>query len=214
MRAIVAFVLGLSWCAAVAAQPATVGLEVSGFNGPFGAPTVSFSAELHYDNGKSTVEGRVVAIPKRERWEFRTGGVTVISILYADLGRGYTVLPAQRMYLEVDQAATYVNDTKWTVQREGEDTIDGLLCGRYAVEGVRGNGDRYQATMWLAEAYNLVIRAQGNSVIGGTARPVHLQLSNIQTGPQDPALFEPPPDYRRFGTGLDAPPPPPARIQP
>jgi hypothetical protein len=202
----------------VLAQPAPSGAEVSGFNRAFGPPTVSFAADMYMETGGNMREGRLVYIPHRERWELRTGNVTVISILYTDLGVGYTVLPAQKMYLEVDQGQASVSQTQWTASREGEDTDDGLVRGRYHVEGVSGGGDTYSATMWLAEAYNLVVEVRGTSVVRGVSRQVHMKLFNIQVGPQDPALFEPPPDYKRFGSGLDAGRPPgapaPLKVQP
>lgn len=203
----------LSLCAGALAQPASQGLEIGGFNGAFGPPTVSFSADLYLETGKNTLEGRVVYIPNRERWELRAGAVTVVSIIYTDLMVGYTVLPSQKTYLEVDHGQVAGSRPQWTVSREGEDSADGLSRVRYHARGVRPNGDVYEATMWLAEAYNLVVETRGTSTIGGVTRPVHLKLYNIRTGPQDTALFEPPPDYRRFGTGLDAPLAPP-RVQP
>jgi hypothetical protein len=206
-----AFCLSLWGCIALG-QPAPSAAEVSGFNSAFGPPTVSFAADMYMETGGNMREGRLVYIPHRERWELRTGSVTVISILYTDLGVGYTVLPSQKMYLEVDQGAARANQTQWTAKREGDDTDDGLVRGRYRVEGVSPSGDTYKATMWLAEAYNLVVEVRGTSVTRGVSRQVHMKLFNIQVGPQDPALFEPPPDYKRFGTGLDAGTPP--KVQP
>jgi len=211
MRQLLAALALLLWTGMVWAQPAPTAGEASSFNTAFGPPTVSFSAEMYIESGGNKRDGRLVYIPHRERWELRTGNVSIISILYTDLGVGYTVLPAQKLYLEVDQSVMRQNQMQWTTTREGEDVDDGMVRARYRVEGVRSDGDSYKATMWLAEAYNLVVEVRGTSVIRGVSRPVHMKLFNIQVGPQDPALFEPPPDYKRFGTGLDAPTP---KVQP
>jgi uncharacterized protein YdeI (BOF family) len=199
-----ALLIGAAMMTGATAQPATAGLEMSGFNGPFGEPTVSFAADMYYETGKNMLEGRLLRVPQRQRWEFRTGGVTIISIIYTDNWVGYTVLPAQKMYLEVDHAAQPPGSGTWSVKRTGEDTADGLVRGRYDTQGTSPNGDSYQLTMWLAEAYNLVVEVRGTATIQGVARPIHFKLYNIAIGPQNPALFEPPSDYKRFGTGLDA----------
>ena len=175
------------------------------FEGPFGRPTVSFAADctLELNGAKSTC--RLIQVPNRVRWEI-LGRATVI--LYTDLWVSYSMVPNRKMYIEVDQRNSPArsdgpNAARWTVKRLDSDTDQGLVRTRYHAESTHANGDTFTATMWLAEAYNLVVESRGTSFIRGKTIVSHFKLSNIQIGPQDPALFYPPPDYQRMGTGLD-----------
>lgn len=175
------------------------------FEGPFGLPTVSFAADYssELNGGRST--GRYIRIPNRIRWEI---GDKSVSIIFVDLWVAYTLIPDRKAYTEVDLHNSTArsdgpNAPHWTVKRLDSDTADGLVRTRYHVENRRANGDTLNGTMWLAEAYNLVVEIQATVVVGGKTINSHYKLSNIQVGPQDPALFYPPPDYQRWGTGLD-----------
>jgi len=206
----------------VSTQPVLEGSPASGFIVPFGLPTVSFSADLHMEIAGSVSEGRQVVIPHRERWERRAGKFTVVSILYTDLLVGYAFIVENKVYTEFDlRSSTLQPDNpnsayaaKWTVTREGEDVDDGLVRTRYHVQSIRPNGDSYVATVWLADAYNLIVQGEGVSTVKGVARPIRFKLSNIKTGPQDPSLFYPPPDFKQWGTGVDAAVPRQSQVQP
>ncbi len=178
---------------------------------PFGLPKVSFSADVNQEIGGHASQGRRVVVPYRERIETNYGTFTIVTILYADLLVSYTfsLTDQKKKYTEVDLHSMTLPSTgnaytaKWSVAREGEDVDDNLVRTRYRIQSVHANGDTYVATMWVAEAYNLIVQIEGVSTVKGVASTVRFKLSNIKVGPQEPALFYPPPDFTRWGTGLD-----------
>jgi len=187
------------------AQTSPGGPELQEFEGPFGRPTASFAADFTVVLNGVKSDGRYYFIPNRIRWEWAN---QVTSIVYLDLWVGYSLIPSRRLYVEVDHRNSSArsdgpNAPHWTVKREGEDTDQGLVRTRYHVEARRANGNTFTATMWLAEAYNLVVEIDGVAVIGGKTLTSHFKIGRIEIGPQDPALFYPPADYQRMGTGLD-----------
>lgn len=194
----------------------------SGIFGPFGQPTVSFSADFTIDSGGFQTKGRINSIPMRRRVEVDLGSRHIVSILFVDLAVGYALDLDRKTYSEYSlgptpnfpTGATYPG---WTLTREGEDEADGLVRTRYKAEENRPNGNGFRGTLWLAEAYNLVVEAKGVNLSAGKSTPVTHRVFNIKVGPQDPALFQPPAGFVKFGTGVDpsvAPPRPVPSVQP
>jgi hypothetical protein len=177
---------------------------------PFGLPKVSFSADLHMQMDQSVTEGREIYIPYRERRDMRSKNLNFASVIYTDLLVGYGIDYLHKTYIETDfrQSRLQPNRTDsayaatWLVARDGEDVDDGLVRTRYRIENSRPNGDHYAGIAWVADGYNLIVQGEGVVTSRGVSHTVHFKLSNIQVGPQDPALFAPPADFRRIGTGL------------
>lgn len=176
---------------------------------PFGLPKVSFLADISTQIDQSVSEGREAYIPYRERIEHRQNGVTTAVVIFGDLLIGYGIDYLHRTYMDLDDRpmiGRYRTDNAyratWLVARDGEDVDDGLVRTRYRFDKSQPNGDRYVGTMWVAEAYNLVVQGEGDFTSRGATHHVRFKLSNIQVGPQDPALFYPPEGFQHQGTGL------------
>ncbi|MEO8558140.1 MAG: hypothetical protein ABI439_03695 [Rhodospirillales bacterium] len=197
--------------------PSLASAQTGGLFGPFGQATVSFSADFMVDADGRPSDGRIMFIPQRRRVEVTTDGRHIVGITYLDLGVGYSMDLDRKVYSEFNVGPTPALPTgsifpNWTVTRDGEDTVDGYVRTRYNAEEHRPNGDGFRGILWLVEAYNLVVEAKGINKAGGRTWPVKYRIFNIKVGPQDPALFEPPPDFTRQGTGVDPSAPP--RVQP
>jgi len=200
----------------------TLAQTPSGIFGPFGQPTVSFSADFTIDSAGFQTKGHMNNIPMRRRVEVDLGPRHVVSIIFADLAVGYALDLDRKTYSEFSLGPTPNFPTGptypgWTLTREGEDEADGLVRTRYKAEELKPNGNGFRGTLWLAEAYNLVVEARGVNLSAGKSLPVTHRVFNIKVGPQDPALFQPPADFVKFGTGVDPSVPPPTpqpRVQP
>ena len=215
-------VVGLLVLVAGAALAQPVGPDITGIVHPIGRPTVSFAADFTIDTGGMLTKGRMTSIPMRDRYELHLGPISIVNIFYADLGVGYSLNLDRKTYSEfrAAQGLEMPNDpaaAKWTLIPDGEDNADGYVRTRYRAEEMKSNGDGFRGTLWVVDAYNLVVQAQGANMRGGKAMPLQYRVFNIKIGPQDPALFQPPADFTRFGTGVDPvvlPSVPPPRAQP
>ncbi|MEO8558139.1 MAG: hypothetical protein ABI439_03690 [Rhodospirillales bacterium] len=192
--------------------------QANGIFGPFGQPTVSFSADFTIDSAGFQTVGHMNSIPLRRRVEVNLGPRHVVSILFVDLAVGYALDLDRKTYSEFSLGPTPNFPTgaiypNWTLTREGEDNADGYVRTRYRAEEMKSNGDGFRGTLWVVDAYNLVVEAHGANMRGGKPIPLTHRIFNIKVGPQDPTLFQPPADFTRFGTGVD-PVVPPARVQP
>ncbi len=66
--------------------------------------TVEYSADRRIASDDRTIDGRVVAAPGMERSELAVGGMSAVMILRSDRKLGWMLMPAQRLYQEMDFA--------------------------------------------------------------------------------------------------------------
>ena len=71
---------------------------------PLPVPTVEYSADRVIEAESGTFGGRVYSALGRERTEMDAGGMKSVMILKLEENKGFMLMPAQRMYQELDLA--------------------------------------------------------------------------------------------------------------
>jgi hypothetical protein len=159
-------------------------------------PTVEYSADRIMETDAGTFSGRVYYSPEKERLEMSLGGMQSVMILRRDRGNAWMLMPAQRMYQEIDiqraaeqsgsQAADQVDITE-----VGAEAVEGLAATKYRMVMKDGSGGGF---IWITtEGIPVKMDLLGRRGRERTRMTVTLQ--NVVIGPQDPSLFEPPSDY-------------------
>src|SRR5688572_14829380 len=72
------------------------------FAGPLPTPTVEYSADRVMETAVGTIEGKVYSSKGKERTETNMKGMQSVMILRGDKQEGYMLMPAQKMYMQLD----------------------------------------------------------------------------------------------------------------
>ena len=159
------------------------------------------------DYGGPKVRGRIYGAPGKERREIADvwGGTTLI--LRYDLGVAWTLVAGRPFFTEFPltrsaaDAAPHGSVPQGLVFRERDD-INEVPASKYAYPAAPGG---MGGEIWLTED-GIALRIDGRAWPG--APEIRFELDNLVRGPQNPALFEVPPGYRKMNA------PPPAVAQP
>jgi len=179
--------------------------------------TMTYSAEPSGTTDSGEIQGKVIRARDKERRELTIEGDIEILIIRLDRNVVWSVSPEEKMYLEspLDEALGRTPDADGK-QREpvinlktiGSETIDGIPATKQRITGKDVDGSPIDGTVWVSEQ-GIVLRVDSDVVDeDGKHHTVRMELHNLQIGPQDPALFEIPPDYKRVSPsrlGWDVP---------
>lgn len=158
-------------------------------------PQIDYSAERTVLRGQRWQNMRVFYSPGKERMDLRgalAGGNSII--LRRDLGKSWIVIPLLQAYAELPanigaDIDGLLDNLKLTP--DGQENIDGLNTARYRT------GGGMQGYMWLTRN-DIPVRIEGQARIDGVERLTKIEQRDIQIGPQDTALFEPPSGLQRI----------------
>jgi hypothetical protein len=165
--------------------------------GPLPAPTVEYSADRVIEAEVGTIEGKVYAAKDKERTETSMKGMTSVMILRRDKQVGYMLMPAQKMYMEMDfakaqqqsgggQGADAVDITE-----VGKETIEGQATTKYKLIMKDGSAGGF---MWFTKD-GIMVKMDTVVKSGRDKSRMTMTLKNIKVGSQDPSLFEVPSGY-------------------
>jgi hypothetical protein len=166
-------------------------------------PKADYTAEFKLQGyGGPTVRGRVYGAPGKERREIADvwGGTTLI--LRYDLGLAWTLQAGRPFYTEFPLTRPAAGAAPGApppglVFRENDD-INDVPAAKYDFPAVPGGSP---GEIWLTPD-GIALRIDARAVPG--ASETRFELDHLVRGPQDPALFEIPPGYRK----VPGPPPP------
>jgi hypothetical protein len=172
-----------------------------------GDTKLPFSADrVVVTNGK-TYQGRVFAVPGKQRHEQEINGLRVVVILRADRQVAWLVMPDLHVYTEFafPKAVGDYGSASTLGPPVGNATLAGLKASEYRVEREGSDGSALDAWVWMT-GDGIVVKLDG-TFTSTNAMPVNatLELSNVKTGPQNAALFELPPGANKL---------PPEALQP
>lgn len=157
----------------------------------------SFSAELADTRADQTQTGSFHYQDGSYRFEIGPSGHTLIVLIDGATGTTRLLNPAEKAYVEAraddpmslfaNPFALYARYAKAKeVRTEGTEAVGGIACRKQVVHG----GEQVFVTGWVADGHELPLRVQ-TQLDGRT-----VELRNIKPGPQDPALFTVPADYK------------------
>lgn len=172
-------------------------------------PTVEYSADRQVESEKGTMTQKVYHAPGKERSDIQMGGMQSAMILRQDKKVGWMLMPAQKMYMEMDfaQARERMGPTSPGESPQitvvGNETIEGLATTKYKLVTA---DKKYAGFMWFTDD-GIAIKMDLLSRDPSKKSRITMTLKNLQVGDQDDALFEIPAGYSKvpaFG-GMNVP---------
>lgn len=139
------------------------------------------------------------------RMETRVRGEASVVILRGDRNVMWTVMPSQRMYMEMAldagghaaELAEIPDQASWTsIEELGREDVGGVPATRYRVRSDDADGGRTTGMLWVADN-GIPVRMHFDGA-DGAAR---MELRDLVPGAQPAALFEPPAGYQRVAIG-------------
>ncbi|MBX5462396.1 MAG: DUF4412 domain-containing protein [Steroidobacteraceae bacterium] len=161
------------------------------------APTVEYSADRIIESEAGTFTGKVYSAKDKERSEIETNGMQMVMILRKDKQLGYMLMPAQRMYQQLDfstaQKQSGGPDTEGVdITKVGTETIEGHPATKYRMVLKDGSAGGF---MWITDD-GIPVKMDMLSKSGKDKSRTTVTLTNLKIGAQDPQLFEVPGDYK------------------
>src|SRR5688572_25110262 len=121
--------LSFALCAAAVAGPS--------YAATLPIPTVEYSADRAMQMEAGTIEGKVYSSKGKERMETSMKGMTSVMILRTDKKESYMLMPAQKMYMQMDfskaqaQSGSQPADSNVEITEVGTETIEGQSTTKY-----------------------------------------------------------------------------------
>ena len=172
-------------------------------------PIAGYSADQVFTVDDQTVTGRVYGTSYAKRMELITESQDVISVVRYDEDQTVSWDDQTLTWIEGSPIVNplYVGHYGLDVRTPvyvafelieiGPDPVDGIATTRYAYGAKDVGGGLREGVVWLTPE-NIVVRMEGTRTEpGGTPRRIAMHLENLRLGPQDPALFLPPPNAGR-----------------
>ena len=169
-----------------------------------GDARVGFTADRSITVNDRTFQGRVFAMPGKQRHEQEMEGIPQVILLRGD-GRGWLVLPGMKSYVEFGYAPVIaeLGDPSILGTSVGTETISGVRTTKYRVEHTSRDGTLIDGWLWRS-AEGVVMKMDGTvTPRRGAGKPtsVKLTLSNVRLGNQEAGLFELPQGLVKLPSG-------------
>lgn len=165
--------------------------------GPLPTPTVEYSADRVIESEVGTIEGKVYAAKDKERTETSMKGMTSVMILRRDKQAGYMLMPAQKMYMQMDFAKAQQQSgggqpaDAVDITEVGSETIEGQATKKYKLIMKDGSAGGF---MWFTKD-GIMVKMDAVVKSGRDKSRMTMTLKNIKVGSQDASLFEVPAGY-------------------
>jgi hypothetical protein len=168
--------------------------------------TVSYSAWRHVETEEGGMKMREYHVPNRTRLEMRSQGMEMVMIQRLDTGESWMLMPEMNTYMRIP--ASRVADSSGRnyeviEQTEiGSETVNGHATTKYKAvfrdpEGRKGGG-----YFWLTEEHGIPVRMNLNQQTAQGQQRVHMELTELDIGPQPASRFELPDNYRAMPGGM------------
>lgn len=165
-------------------------------NGGLPELTVEYAADRLIETEDGAFTGRVFVAGEKHRSEINMGGMESVTILRLDRRLGWMLMPAQRMYRELDLAEARRHagtgpQEDVQIDPVGSETIEGFETTKYRLVLKDGSAGGF---MWVTAA-GVPVKMDLLQKEGRRKARVTITLRNLEIGPQDPKLFELPEGY-------------------
>ena len=131
--------------------------------------------------------GPVWAVPGKQRHEQMINGFRLVVILRDDTGMATAILPDLNVYASFPMSRDL--DLSSLGEPVSHGTVAGLTAAKYRIEHEEPDGTGADGWLWVG-SHHILLKVDGDyRTAGGKTVPVTATLSDIERGPQDPALF-------------------------
>lgn len=167
-------------------------------------PQVEYSADTAMETAEVSMKGHVNYAPTRERREMvMDGGDKMIMITRHDKKVSWTLMPADKMYMEMSlaQASAQAKDdtSKYKIEQTevGPETVNGVDTTKNKIIMTGPKGEKMGGFMWVTKD-NIVVKMDAIAIDKKDKHRFKTELTNLKVGKQDPKLFEVPSGYEKM----------------
>lgn len=172
-------------------------------------PKVEYSADTMLETADMSMKGKVNFTPTRERREMvmGSGGDKMITITRHDKKVAWTLMPAERMYMEMGltQAGSgkQPDPSQYQIEQTviGPETVNGVSTTKSKIIMTGPNGEKMGGFMWMTRE-NILMKMDAIALDVNQKHRFKTELTNLKVGKQDPKLFEIPPGYEKMSMDM------------
>ncbi len=163
------------------------------------AAAAEFSADMIISAGGQQMASKMYSKGEKQRMEMNTPGGQIINIVDFQTGKMFTLMPAQKMYMEhkgLDNSSLkQIKDiragrTPENAKKIGSEKVAGYSTDVYQVNDPQAG----QAKIWYAPKLKYPIKSEGQGPMGKHS----MTLSNIKEGGVSESQFQVPAGYQKF----------------
>lgn len=158
-----------------------------------GDAAVSYRAMRTVTVNGHTYTGPVFHEPGHQRHEQVLLGMNEVFLLDIEAARGFLMLPSVKTYVEFPfpPLMADLDSPDLLAHPLGHDEIDGVDTVKYRVDHTAADGSRARGFLWVTKSRILMkLDLAVTRPHGGKPLLIAMALSDLKTGPVDPALFE------------------------
>ena len=164
---------------------------------------------FHDGDGGDLDAGPCHYTPTRERREMvmGSGGDKMIMITRQDKKVAWTLMPAEKMYMEMSLAQASTKDktdpSQYKIEQTvvGPETVNGVSTTKSKIIMTGPKGEKMGGFMWVTKE-NIVVKMDAIAVDKKEKLRFKTELTNLKVGKQDAALFEIPSGYSKMSMGM------------
>lgn len=162
----------------------------------YAAASMSFSAEVVTSSPQGSFTGKIYVDGDKVRMELPVA----VTITRMDTKTAYTLMPAQKMYMEQAFDPSQAVATKEKIEGEiertliGPDVVDGKPAKKYRVT-YENDGIKATVLQWMRDGVAIPVKTASED--GSWS----MEYKNLVMGAQPADLFEVPGDYQKFSYG-------------
>lgn len=169
------------------------------------ASQAEYSAQEVMETERFTMTASINVAPGKERKETDSKGTGQIQIIRQDKGVTWTLMPAQKMYMEMslshgsDSAGkgADLSGYKMETTEVGEEVIDGYKTKKSKLVMTDPKGNKFGGFIWTTSE-GIQIKMDTIAMANGSKMRFKKELKDLKIGKQDPALFEIPAGYTQM----------------
>jgi len=172
-------------------------------------PQAEYSADSVMETAEVSMKGHVYYTPARERREMvmDSGGDKMIMITRHDKKVAWTLMPSEKMYMEMSVAQASAKDktdpSQYKIEQTvvGPETVNGVHTTKSKIIMTGPKGEKMGGFMWVTKE-NILVKMDAIAVDKKEKLRFKTELTNLKVGKQDAALFEIPSGYTKMSMGM------------
>jgi outer membrane lipoprotein-sorting protein len=166
---------------------------------PLPVPKAEYSGNRVIESAQGTFTQKVHSAGGKERMETDMGGMQSVMILRPDKKLAWMLMPAQRMYMELDLSKAKEQSGSGppadvTIEKVGAETVEGRSTTKYKMLMRDKSAGGF---MWFTDE-GIPIKMDMLSKEGQQKSRITMTLRDLKIGKQDASLFELPAGYSKM----------------
>jgi hypothetical protein len=167
-------------------------------------PSVEYSADQSIESAAAAMKSKIFSTPTRERREMSQGGAKMIMITRLDKKVIWTLMPEEKMYIEMPmkETAEKTDMSAYKIEQTplGQETIEGQSLNKSKIIMTHSSGSKMGGFMWTTRE-GILVKMDAIAVDKGSKDRFKMEQTNIKVGKQPAELFEIPKGFQTMNMG-------------